>query len=135
LGAALLGALEKRDAEALSLLCKGQEIRVLEAVKAVREQQIAEAKENLAAVKKGKELAEIKRKYYESREFMNTAESVAIGLNAASTAIEAGIAIGYTLAGGLKLIPNFLLGASGFGGSPHATAETGGKSFGDSAEA
>ena len=134
LGAALLSALEKRDGEALSLLRQGQEIRVLEAVTAVREQQIAEAEENLAALKKGKELADIKRKYYESREFMNAGEAVAIDLNAASTAIEAGIAVGYTLAGGLQLIPNFLLGASGFGGSPHATAETGGKSFGDSAE-
>lgn len=134
LGAALLSALEKKDAEALSLLRQGQEVRVLEAVTAVREHQITEAKENLAALKKGKELADIKKKYYESREYMNAGESVAIGLNAASTAIEAGIAVGYTLAGGLKLIPNFLLGASGFGGSPHATAETGGKSFGDSAE-
>jgi hypothetical protein len=52
LGAALLSALEKRDAEALSLLRQGQEIRVLEAVKAVREQQIAEAKEYLAALRK-----------------------------------------------------------------------------------
>lgn len=134
LGGALLAALEKKDAEALSLLRQGQEIRLLDAVKTVREKQIEEAKENLDGVKKSKELAQIRKQYYESREFMNAGETVAIGLNTASTAIDAGIAIGYTLAGGLKLIPQFLLGASGFGGSPHASASTGGQSFGDSAE-
>ncbi len=55
LGAALLAALEKKDAEALALLRQGQEIRVLEAVKALREKQIEEAKENLEALKKSKE--------------------------------------------------------------------------------
>ena len=52
LGGALLAALEKKDAEALGLLRQSQEIRLLEAVKAVREQQIDEAKENLEGVKK-----------------------------------------------------------------------------------
>jgi hypothetical protein len=134
LGAALLGALEKKDAEALSLLRQGQEIRVLEAVKAVREQQIAEAKENLAALKKGKELAEIKKKYYESRDYMNPGEIVALSLSSASTAIDAAVALAYVLSGGLKAVPQFLIGASGFGGSPHATAETGGVTFGSIAE-
>jgi hypothetical protein len=134
LGGALLAALEKKDAEAMSLLRQSQEIQLLEAVKAVREKQIDEAKENLEGIKRNKALAEVKRNYYESREFMNAGETVAIALNTASTAIDTGIAVGYLLAGGLQLIPNFILGASGFGGSPHAVADTGGKSFGDSAE-
>jgi len=67
LGSALLAALEKKDAEALSQLRQGQEIRLLEAVKAIREKQISEAKENLEGAKRSKELAEIKKKYYESR--------------------------------------------------------------------
>ena len=134
LGAALLSALEKKDAEALSLLRQGQEIQLLEAVKGVRETQLQEAQENLNGLKKTKELTQIKQAYYESREFMSAGETAALALNTASTVIDAGIAIGYTLAGGLKLIPDFLLGASGFGGSPHATGQTGGRSFGDSAE-
>ena len=44
LGAALLSVLEKRDAEALSLLRSGQELRLLEAVREVRVKQIDEAK-------------------------------------------------------------------------------------------
>lgn len=134
LGGALLAALEKKDAEALGLLRQSQEIRLLEAVKAVREKQIEEAKENLAGAKKSKELAEIKKKYYESREFMNAGEIVAISLSGASTLIDAGIALAYVLAGGLKVVPQFIIGGAGFGGTPHATAETGGKTFGSIAE-
>ena len=62
LGGALLAALEKKDAEAMGLLRQSQEIRLLEAVKAVREKQIEEAKENLEGVKKSKELAQIKKR-------------------------------------------------------------------------
>jgi Tc toxin complex TcA C-terminal TcB-binding domain/Neuraminidase-like domain len=134
LGASLLSALEKNDSEALGRLRQGQEIRLLQAVKAVREAQIDEARQNLAAIQRGQELAQIKKQYYETREFMNAGEITAVALNTASTAIDAGIAIGYGLAGGLKLIPDFVLGAAGFGGSPTACAQTGGKSFGDSAE-
>lgn len=134
LGSALLAALEKKDAEALSLLRQSQEIHLLEAVKTVREKQIEEAKENMEGVKKSKELAKIKKKFYESREFMNTGEIVAISLSSASTLIDAAIALAYVLSGGLRAVPEFLIGASGFGGSPHATAETGGKTFGAIAE-
>lgn len=134
LGGALLGALEKRDAEALALLRQKHELRLLDAVKALRQQQLDEAKEMLNGIKLGREVTGFKKQYYAGREFMNTAETVALALNTASTVIDAGIAIGYSLAGGLKLIPDFVLGASGFGGSPHAVVETGGKSFGDSAE-
>lgn len=134
LGGTLLAALEKKDAEALSLLRQGQEIRLLEAVRSIREKQIEEAKENLEGVKKSKELAEIKKKYYESRAFMNEGEIVAISLSGVSTLIDAGIALAYVLAGGLKVVPQFLLGAAGFGGSPHAVVETGGKTFGSIAE-
>jgi hypothetical protein len=134
LGAALLSALEKKDAEALARLRQAQELRVLEAVKAVRQQQIEEAKESLAAAKKSKELAEIKRSYYEGRDYMNAGEIAALVLTSTATALEAGVALAYALSGGLKAVPQFLIGASGFGGSPHATAETGGKTFGSIAE-
>jgi receptor-binding and translocation channel-forming TcA subunit of Tc toxin len=134
LGGALLAALEKKDAEALGLLRQSQELRLLEAVKAVREQQINEAKENLEGVKKNKELAQIKQLFYASREFMNAGEITAMALSGASVAINTGIAIGYALAGGLKAVPQFIIGAAGFGGSPHATGETGGRTFGEIAE-
>jgi hypothetical protein len=134
LGGALLGALEKKDAEALSLLRQKLEIGVLQATTAVREKQIDEAKEGLTGAQKSKELAQLKKKYYESREFMNAAEKISIALNTASTLLDIPVATGYITAGVLKLIPNFLIGASGFGGSPHATVDTGGDAFGPSAK-
>src|SRR5260370_20632567 len=64
LGGALLAALEKQDAEALGLLRQSHEIRVLEAVKAIREKQIEDAKENLAAIQKSRVVLEPRRNYY-----------------------------------------------------------------------
>lgn len=134
LGGALLSALEKKDAEALGLLRQDQEIRLLEAVKAVREQQIDEVKENLESAKKSKGLAQAKKKYYESREFMNVGETIGVALNTTSTILDIPVSVGYLTAGVLKLIPNFIMGASGFGGTPHVTADTGGDAFGPSAK-
>jgi len=64
LGGALLAALEKKDGEAIGLLRQSQEIRLLETVKAVREKQIEEAKENLEGLEKSKTTIETKRDYY-----------------------------------------------------------------------
>ncbi len=122
LGGALLSALEKKDAEALSLLRQGQEIRLLEAVKTVREKQVDEANDNLEGVKKSKELAQIKKDYYESREFMNIGEITATALNSLSMASHTAGTLADTLAGVMFLIPDFRIGGSGFGGSPHFTS-------------
>ena len=62
LGSAFLAALERKDAEAIGLLRQSQEIRLLEAVVAVREQQIEEAKENLAGLLQSQKLSEIKKR-------------------------------------------------------------------------
>ncbi len=134
LGDKLLSALEKRDAEALSLLRSEHEIQLLKGVKLIKEQQIDEAVETLGGLEQSKKLAEIKEEYYDSREYMNTEETISFVLNTASTVLDAAIAAGYVLSGGLKLIPDFIVGGSGFGGTPTANAKTGGKSFGDSAE-
>lgn len=129
LGAALLSALEKNDAEGLSLARQGQEIRVLEAVQAVREKQVEEAKENLAGLKKSKELAELKRKYYESREFISLGESAALALSNVSTMMSTAIQLGYSLSAATRALPQFTTGGSGFGGSPVATVTKGGDSL------
>ncbi len=74
LGASLLQALEKRDAEELALLRSTQETSVLEAAKEVRERRVEEAKESLEALKRSRELAEKRREYYDSREYRNAPE-------------------------------------------------------------
>jgi len=134
LGGALLSALEKKDGEALSLLRQGQEIRMHEAVKAVKKQQIDEAKEQLASSQLSKELAQIKLKYYESREFMNSGETTALTLGAISIALTAAGSVMDILGGVLAAIPDFDVGANGFGGSPVVKIKTGGVSFSKAVE-
>ncbi len=56
LGNALLSALEKKDAEQLSLLRSGHEIEMLKLVRAIKEQQKEEAKTNLEALSKAREI-------------------------------------------------------------------------------
>ncbi len=134
LGNALLSALEKKDGEALGLLRQGQELRMHEAVKAVRQQQIDEAKENLASAKLSKELAQLKLKYYESREFMNGGETAALVLGAISIGLTTAGSVMDILGGVLAAIPDFDIGASGFGGSPVVKVKTGGVSFSKAVE-
>jgi hypothetical protein len=124
LGDKLLSVLEKNDAEGLALLRSTNEIQLLKAVTQVRRDQIAEANATLAALEKAQALAQERSDYYTSRDFISTWEGIALGLNGVSALCEAGIAAGYILAGGLSVIPKFIVGGSGFGGTPHAVAET-----------
>lgn len=133
LGGALLSALEKKDGEEMALLRQGQELELLNLIKDIKNKAIEDAESSIDGLKKNKELIQIKETYYKSREFMNAGETVAVSLNTASAILDVSIAVGYTLAGGLSLIPNFVIGASGLG-SPVATASTGGESIASAAE-
>jgi hypothetical protein len=133
LGGALLAALEKNDAEALGMLRQSQEIRLLEAVTAVREKQIEEAKENLAGVQKSKIVAETRRDYYRDIERLTTQEQLHLNkLGEAHTLQEA--AQGVKLAASIiSILPAIDLGVSGFGGSPLAKFKIGGLELGQAA--
>lgn len=134
LGGALLSALQNKDAEALSLLRQSHELKVLEAVKAIKGQQIDDAKLALDGLKKNKELITIRRDFYSSREFMNPGETAAMTLSGAALISQTAGTIADVLAGVMFLIPDFHLGGAGFGGTPHVVAKTGGTSFGKSGE-
>jgi hypothetical protein len=137
LGGALLSALEKKDAEAIALLRQGQEVTLLQAVRDVKLKQIDDAQLVINGLQKGREMAAIRRDYYTglSQNLMNTGEAIAITLSGASALIETSVAIGYALSGALKAVPDFEVGAAGFGGVPYATVTTGGASIGNSADA
>lgn len=77
LGQSLLSVLERRDAEALSTLRSGQELRLLQAVRDVKSKQIDETTSNKKALERSKELAEARKAYYESREFISSGEQSA----------------------------------------------------------
>lgn len=65
LGAALLAALEKRDAEELALLRSSHEVNLLNAVRQIKEKQIEEARETLASLNEAKALATTRVTYYQ----------------------------------------------------------------------
>lgn len=134
LGAALLAALEKKDAEALARLRQTHELAVLNATRVVKEAQIEEQTRALEGLQKNKEMVTIRRDYYASRPFISPGETAAIAINTASLIVHGAGAVADVLGGVLAAVPDFQIGASGFGGSPHASAKTGGQSFSKAAE-
>lgn len=124
-GSSLLAALEKKDAEQLALLRQGQEISLLEAVKAVREQQIEEAKENLEGVRHSKKVVEERRNYY--RDIVKISPREQQSLDRQGMALDhQNQAHEYSFyASLLGYLPNITFGGSGFGGSPVATMQWG----------
>jgi hypothetical protein len=67
---------------------------------------------------------------------MNPWETTALALGGVSAVAQTAIAVGYALAGGLALIPEFVAGVSGFGGSPEVTVKpVSGLRFSKAAEA
>jgi hypothetical protein len=130
LGAALLSALEKKDAEELAQLRQGQEVQVLAAVTAVKQKQIDEAQDALDAAKKGKEVTTIRRDYY--RDIQKTIPSEDLHqekLYAALTAQQ--VAQGINIAASAAhIVPSFDIGANGFGGTPYVAVMFGGPNVG-----
>jgi hypothetical protein len=106
----------------------------LQAVHDVKQKQVDDAQLVIDGLQKNKDMVTIRRDYYASREFMNPGEITAMALSSASTLLDAGIAVGYILAGGLKLIPEFVAGAAGFGGSPTVEVQEGGDNIGNAAD-
>ena len=133
LGGALLAALEKKDAEALSLLRQSQEIRLLEAVKAVREKQIDEAKENLEGVRKSKLTTETRRDYYRDIEKLTAQETLHLDKLGESHTLQERAQEIKLAASIVSYLPAIDLGASGFGGSPIAKFKIGGLELGQAA--
>ncbi|MFD6974656.1 neuraminidase-like domain-containing protein, partial [Streptomyces sp. NPDC059949] len=109
-GAALLAALEKRDAEALARLRSRHETAVLKAARTVREQQVLEADASLLAARKQREAADGKVEYYASRSYMNVGEVAHTVLSAAAIVHQA-VAAGVDMtASAMGLIPDVKTG-------------------------
>ncbi|HWJ22955.1 MAG TPA: neuraminidase-like domain-containing protein, partial [Gemmatimonadaceae bacterium] len=135
LGGELLAALQTRDAEALGRLRQGQEVRLLQAMRAVKERQLDEARANLEGAQRARELATRKQEYYVSREFMSVGEIAALALATDAAALSTAVQLGYALAGTARTaVPQFTTGGAGFGGSPVATVTYGGETIGDAGE-
>ncbi|MDR4484578.1 MAG: neuraminidase-like domain-containing protein [Nitrospirales bacterium] len=123
LGSALLGALEKRDAERLALLRSTHEVMLLNAVRDVREKQINEATETLESLRKSRELATIRQKYYSTRPFLLSGEAQQLKLSEQGVALQEVKAKMDLVANTLFFIPDIK------GGSPFTIGFTLGGQF------
>lgn len=128
LGAALLNALEKQDAEALALLRASQEVQLLQAAKQIREQQVKEAEETAASLEKSKALAEARLAYYASREYTNPNEKLQLTLMGASAILQGVAQLTELTASFIHGIPDAYAGGAGLYGSPLAFTHSGGGS-------
>jgi hypothetical protein len=135
-GAALLAASEKRDAEELARLRAGHEVNLVEAMRRIRELQIAEAEYAVAAARKAGEGAKIRFNYYSSREFISPAEIVKDVLMGLSLGFNTAAATGDAIAALLTLSPQVKIeGSGGTDTSVKAAGDTGGIQLGGAASA
>ena len=133
LGGALLGALEKKDAEALGLLRQSHELRMLDAATEVRKQQLEEAKENLEGTRQAKVITTAKRDYYRDIERLTALEKLHLDKLDEShkkAELAQGIKVGASI---ISYLPDIDLGASGFGGTPLIKFKIGGINLGQAA--
>lgn len=129
LGNGLLQALEKKDAEEMSLLRSKLEISVLEAVVDIKKLQIDESKEQIEILKRTKLVTEERKKYYEQIEKISSKEQLNLDKLSEANDYQFQAQIVKTVAGALRLVPEFHVGASGFGGSPHVVFQLGGSAL------
>jgi hypothetical protein len=128
LGASLLSALEKRDAEALATLRAGQETDLLRLSRQIKQHQLEEANATLAGLQKTFDLANARYTFYSLIEQRSAFETQQLfELAQAQTAQETSQLIDI-LGSEMALIPNFDLGASGIA-SPVVTATFGGSNI------
>ena len=120
-GSQILAALEKKDNEALAALRAGQELDIQTQMLDVKNAQLDEANDQVAALKAQKAVVQVRYDFYSKIAFMNEWETQAMKLQANALSTN-GLALSLDMtAGQMHLMPSFQFGASGVGGSPHAT--------------
>ncbi len=129
LGDKMVVILERRDAEALAILRAGHEVRLLEAALQIRGQQIEEARTTIKTLAVNKESAQTRLEFYQTRAFMNPQEVVNQALLEAARSEETSAQALDLISSALSAIPNFTIGAAGFGGSPQGNVTLGGSTF------
>lgn len=118
LGAGLLAAFEKSDAEYLASLRATHERQMQELTRVARQNQWRDADWQVQALQKTKEEAETRKRHYETliRNDLNAGEHGYESLLAASMAFRAAGNRSEAIAEGVGLFPDFWLGAAGISG-------------------
>ncbi len=133
LGGELLQVLEKSDAENLARIRSGSAIQLQSAIADVRNRQIDEAGQRIDALTKSKQASLDRIAFYQNRSLMNIWEGAALlvqGLalipQTIAIALETTATVGHA-------VPAAQFGASGIGGTPHASVVYGGQNVGHGA--
>lgn len=133
LGQQMIGALEKRDAEALALLTAGNDVALQDAITLIRKQQITEANLAAAAMEKGFDAIDERIAYFGGIPRMNDWETAGVVVHGLGLISEILATVLSAVAGPSHLIPQIEAGAAGFGGSPTLTVKFGGTNVGSAA--
>lgn len=135
LGAAMLAALEKRDADAFALLRSGHERMMLDQVRIVRNSQIDEALRTKEALDESKKVIEARRDHYQQLigNGWNSWEKAWLGLTVGAMGLEIAGTLLNTISASVSLIPDVDAGAAGFGASPTVKLKFGGKNVANGA--
>jgi hypothetical protein len=132
-GSLILSALEKQDAETLSVLRANQELDIQTQMLAVKNLQVTEAQEQITALQNQKAVVQIRYNFYSTIAFMNAWETAALTLQG-SALIANGLALILdSTSGGAHLVPTATVGVSGFGGTPTVVVAFGGENVASSA--
>jgi Tc toxin complex TcA C-terminal TcB-binding domain/Neuraminidase-like domain/Salmonella virulence plasmid 28.1kDa A protein len=134
-GAALLAALEKSDAEGLSLLRAQQDVALQMAVRQVRQSQLQQSTAQREAAEKSRITVEARRDHYANLAFMNPWEIAATTLSGLAITQEIGAGIADALGAIAALVPQFAGGTSGYAASPVVTTTLGGQQIAGAASA
>ena len=137
LGASLLSALEKQDAEALALLRATQETKLLQVMVQMKQSAIDEANATVAGLQAGLTVTQDRLNYYQdliTNGYSSFENQQLSSLQTASLLQDAsqGLEI---LASVLNATPSYSVGVAGAGGSPYVTLTVGGSNFGTAASA
>ncbi len=129
LGAALLAALEKKDAEELSLLRSTHEIQILEAMRELKQRQIDETKAAKEALEASKRIVEERRTFYETREAKSFKEQHHLDKLEEAQAYQQRSNLIEMARSAMGFLPNFDIGVEGFASSPTVKGSWGGSNI------
>ena len=129
LGAALLSALEKQDAETLAALRSTQELALLQKARAVKESAVTEAQQQVAQLQDALAVTAYRQNYYSTllSQGLSKAENDQVAHLQTSAVLQA-VASGLEAIGtGFAFVPEATIGISGVTSSPVITASIGGR--------
>ncbi|MEM6828974.1 MAG: neuraminidase-like domain-containing protein, partial [Bacteroidota bacterium] len=111
-GNELLAAIEKRDAEALSILQNNNEYSILDLTTQIKKKQIEDSQKNIESLEQSKKNAESQRDHYQlllDEDWLDE-ENKQVDLMQDGVALQSTAAAGYLISAGLRVIPQNNLG-------------------------